>query len=109
VSIGSPAAIESVLQGGPSFWDRDDVKQALAQVPGDACSFTYQDTGALIGTIFQTFVQLANNPETKGEVPVDTSAIPDASVFTKYWGDSVGYLTRDSQGYSFKSTLEYKK
>jgi len=109
LSIGTPAAIESALQEGPSFWDRREVKQALSQVPGDASSITYQNTSALIGAVFQTFVQLGNTPSADGKTMVDTSATPDVETLSKYWGDSVGYITRDSQGYFFKSTLDHKK
>jgi hypothetical protein len=109
LSIGSPAAIESALQGGPSFWDRREVKEALAQIPGDASSVAYQDTRTLVGAVFQTFVQLAKNPAPEGKTLVDTSAAPDIGTLSKYWGDSAGYLTRDSQGYFFKSTLNHKK
>ncbi|WP_138223389.1 DUF3352 domain-containing protein [Nibricoccus aquaticus] len=109
LSIGTAGAIESALQSGPSFWERSEVKKALASIPGDASSFTYQDTSALIGTVFQSFVQLAANPASQGQSPVDASAAPDVSTLSKYWGDTVGYLTRDSQGYFFKTTLEHKK
>ncbi len=109
LSIGTAGAIESALQPGPSFWERSEVKKALASIPGDASSFTYQDTSALIGTVFQSFVQLASNPASQGQSPVDASAAPDVGTLSKYWGDTVGYLTRDSQGYFFKSTLEHKK
>jgi Protein of unknown function (DUF3352) len=109
LSIGSAGAIESALQSGPSFWERSEVKKALAAIPGDASSFTYQDTSALIATVFKSFVQLASNPATQGQAPVDASAAPDVETLAKYWGDSVGYLTRDSQGYFFKTTLDHKK
>jgi hypothetical protein len=109
LSIGTPAAIESVLQDGPSFWDRREVKQALSGVPGEASSVTYQGTSALMGAVFQSLVDLAKNPAMQEQAPVDASAAPDANTLSKYWGDAVGYMTRDSQGYFFKSTLEHKK
>ena len=109
VSIGSPAALESALQEGPSYWERREVKHALSQIPGDASTFSYQDTGALIGSVFQTFVQLGKNAGGAGGVPVDPSAAPDIETISKYWGDGVGYMQRDRGGYFFKSTLEYKK
>jgi hypothetical protein len=108
LSVGSAGAIESALQNGPSFWDRAEVKKALAAIPGDAGSFTYQDSSALIGMVFQTFVQLASTGA-KGQMPVDPAAAPDVEAIAKYWGDTVGYLTRDSQGYFFKSTLDHKQ
>ncbi len=115
ISMGSASAIESVLQGNQgSFWDRSDVKQAFAKIPGDASSFSYQDTRTLIGSGFQSLVKMAEsqaglpnaNPES---AMVDPSAKPDAQTIAKYWGDSVGYITRDSQGYFVKSTLDHKK
>jgi hypothetical protein len=111
ISMGTPAALESVLQSNQgSFWDRRDVKQALEKIPSNASTFTYQDTSALMGSVFQTFVKLAENKSAQpGSLPVDPAAKPDVETLTKYWGDSVGYITRDSQGYFFKSTLEYKK
>ncbi len=109
LSIGSAGAIESALQNGPSFWERAEVKKALAAIPGDAGSFSYQDSSALISTVFQSFIQLSSNPAADGQKLVDPSAAPDVETVSKYWGDGVGYLTRDSQGYFFKSTLEHKK
>jgi len=111
VSIGTPAALESVLQNGQSsFWDRSDVKQALAKIPADASTFTFYDTRLMVGTMFETLAQLAKNPGAKPEdIPVDPTAKPDTETLSKYWGDSFGYMTRDSEGYFFKSTLEHKK
>jgi hypothetical protein len=111
VSIGSPAALESVLQGNQgSFWERRDVRQALEKIPADASSFAYQETSALMSSVFQTFVKLAENPNAQSaSLPIDPAAKPDAATLAKYWGDSTGYLTRDSQGYHFKSSLEHKK
>jgi hypothetical protein len=111
ISTGTPAALEAALQGGQSsFWDRSEVKRAFAQIPSDASTFTYQDTGALMGSVVQTFVKLAEaQPAKPDDVPFDASAKPDAATLAKYWGDAVGYITRDSQGYFFKSTLDHKK
>lgn len=109
LSVGSAGAIESALQSGPSFWDRNEVKKAFSAIPGDAGSFTYQDTSALIGTVFQSLAQIPSSQSTNGQSPVDASATPSVDTLSKYWGDTVGYLTRDSQGYFFKSTLAHKK
>ena len=98
---------DAVVIGDDKKYER--VKQALSSVPGGASSITYQDTSALMGAVFQTLVDLAKNPAMQEQAPVDASAAPDAATLSKYWGDAVGYVTRDSRGYFFKSTLEHKK
>jgi hypothetical protein len=115
VSLGTPAALESVLQGNQeSFWERRDVKQALEKIPANASSFTYQKTSTVIGSVFQSLVKVsemqqaqATNPA-QNAFPIDPSAKPDVTTLMKYWGDATGHLTRDSQGYYFKSTLDHK-
>ncbi|MGC4072615.1 MAG: hypothetical protein QM760_08870 [Nibricoccus sp.] len=109
VSVGSAGAIESALQSGPSFWERSEVKKALASIPGNASTFTYEDTSALLSLLFQSLVQIAGSPASAGQKIVDPSAVPDASVLSKYWGDAVSYVVRDNQGYFLKSTIDHKK
>lgn len=133
MGIGSASPVESALQGlasnRGSLWETPAVREALAQLPANASVFQYQDTKAVIPTVFETVVQAAgmmnqgNNtpefPEGEGDdvipepeaksSPVDPAAKPDPAVIAKYWSYGWGYLTRDSQGFQVTSRVVYPK
>jgi len=126
ISLGSPAAIESALQTlagkQPAYWERKEVKQALSQLPANACTFSYQDTAAMLSAVCRTMADLAQKTQAaranaeegegtakKETVPLDPTAAPDAATLAKYWSDSSGYGFRDQNGFYFKSVLPYKK
>jgi hypothetical protein len=74
VGVGSAQSIESALQGlaggQTSFWDRADVKQALADVPDQAVAVQFQDIRAFLPTVFDAFAQgVANGAKPKGTRP----------------------------------------
>jgi len=133
VAVGSPAILESAVQGldgkHASLWQKPEVKAALADVPASACTFEYQDNRALIGSVIETLIQLSSNfaanatsakatgddeengskpvPSTNG--PFDVTAKPEASSLGKYWSISTGYAWRDSNGLYFKSKVQHPK
>jgi hypothetical protein len=128
IAAGTPAVIETALQGlggkQPTLWQQPDVKAALAEVPANASVFEYQNTRAMVGSIIETFVQLApffakgaadQSEEGSGDkagakkMPFDLSAKPDAATLAKYWSTSAGYGWRDSQGIYFQSKMNHVK
>ncbi len=131
VAIGSPGILETAIQGldgkQPSLWRKAEVKAALAEVPASACSFEYQDTRILIGSVFETFVKLASRftdsappalEDEGGDEPtaaprneslLDLSAKPDASKLGQYFGITTGYAWRDSNGLYVKSKAHKPK
>jgi hypothetical protein len=135
VSAGSPAVIETALQGldgkQPTLWQKPEVKAAFADVPAKACAFQYQNTKAMVGSFIEMLVKLApmfanNQPKpaatedseegaeappaaTENASPVDLSAKPDAAVIAKYWSYSTGRVERDSHGLYFQSKINHVK
>jgi hypothetical protein len=107
VGIGSPATVESALQGMASaqglFWKRDDVKAALADLPADASGLQVQDLRVLIASLVETAVQMqeaenAGKPADEQKRYLDLTARPDSDVIARHWGFSSGYVTRTSEG-----------
>jgi len=130
IAVGTSAILETALQGldgkQPSLWQQPDVKAALADVPANACVFQYQNTRAMMGGIIETLLQIAplmagqtgadadDSEDTLGKPnrsksPFDLTAKPDAAAVAKYWNTSTGFVTRDSHGLYFNSTLSYAK
>jgi hypothetical protein len=129
ISAGTAAVIETALQGldgkQPTLWQLPEVKEALTDVPEKAFTFEYQNTRAMIGSLLETFTQMATllaakqqaapenedgssaNPE--GNSLLDLSAKPDAAMIAKYWSNAFGYAWRDSQGVYFHSKLNHVK
>jgi hypothetical protein len=131
MAVGTPATIETALQGldgkQRSLWQLPEVKEALADVPAKACSVQYQDTHAMIGSVIETFVQLAplfapkakaqdgeedgvasEKPE-EDKSPFNVSAKPDSAALAKYWSNAAGYAWKNSQGLYFHSKLNHAK
>ncbi len=107
LGIGSPATVESALQGMASgeglFWKRDDVQAALADLPADASGLQVQDLRVMIASLVETAVQLqslasATEPGADKTAFVDAASRPDADVIARHWGLSSGYATRTSEG-----------
>jgi hypothetical protein len=73
VGVGSAQSIESALQGlaggQKSFWDRADVRQALADVPDQAVEVQFVDLKALVPVVFDAFAQGASNAKQKATRP----------------------------------------
>jgi hypothetical protein len=116
VGIGSPATVESALQGMASpqglFWKRDEVKAALADVPADASSLNVQDLRVLVASLIETAVQFqesanAGKPDDEQKRYLDESARPDSDVIARHWGFSSGYVTRTSEGLFSTSRLSH--
>lgn len=108
LGIGSPATVENVLQlmASPqeSFWERADVKAALADMPAQASIIQVQDLAVMMKSFAEMAVQLQNqaeatqDPDAKKKTFVDASARPDDEVFSRYWGLSAGHGERTSEG-----------
>jgi len=118
VGIGSAATVENALQGmaspQDSYWQRADVKAALADVPADAVGLQVQDLGLMMQSLVETAVQLqgqlnANKPESEQTIYVDTEARPDNDVIARYWGISAGYITRTPEGLFSTTRIAHPK
>lgn len=136
ISAGTASIIETAIQGlsgkHPTLWNKPDLKAAFAEAPTSACSFGYQDNRVMIGSLIETFVNMgsqmaARRParvpaddsasEDSGEAaafaassgPFDLSAKPDAAAIGKYWGPSIGYVWRDSNGLYLQSKVHHPK
>jgi hypothetical protein len=132
VAAGSAAVLETALQGldgkHPTLWQKPEVKAALAEVPASASGFQYQNTRAMVGSMIETFVQLAPmlaaktkaasdedgaaedaKPAAGNSGPFDVSAKPDAATLAKYWSNAAGYVWRDTQGLYVHSKVNHVK
>jgi hypothetical protein len=125
LGIGSSALVENALQGldgkQASFWDKEAVKRdLLADMPDNACGFSYVDLSKIIPVYFDLVVQGVENSQKAAalrarrnqpddgndqtgapdaEKPlVDGSAKPDATLLEKYWSYSRGYFYQDANG-----------
>ncbi len=108
LGMGSPTALDAVIQsfdGSQSpLWERPEIRRAIAETPAAAASFSYQDSRAMIGIIFETLARL---PVGNEQQIVDPAAKPSAEVIGQYWKDAYGHLEVDAQGLYFKSTLNH--
>jgi hypothetical protein len=101
LGVGSPATVEADLQvmadKHDSFWDKAEVKAALATVPDEANSIQVTDLRVLVAGMLG---MLSNLPLPVGPAGgwVDPTAKPDPGSLTHYWGLSSGYLVKDSKG-----------
>jgi hypothetical protein len=114
--IGSPATVESALQGMASgaggFWQRADVKAALADLPSDAVSLQVQDLRVLLASLVESVVAYqaalnAGKPDDAKPAFVDVEARPAADVWARHWGLSSGYVTRTPEGLFSTTRLVY--
>lgn len=116
VGIGSPATVESALQGMASgaggFWQRNDVKASLADLPSDVVSLQVQDLRVLLASLVESVVEYqaalnAGKPDDAKLSFVDVEARPDAEVWARHWGLSSGYVTRTPEGLFSTNRLVY--
>jgi len=105
--VGSPATVESALQGMASkdgaFWDRTDVKASLAALPADASVLQVQDLRVMMAALIETLVQTqksvgANKPDADKTKMLDVSARPDVEAIARHWGLSTGFAMRTAEG-----------
>lgn len=115
VGIGSPATVESALQGMNShdggFWKRDDIQAALEIVPAEATGVQVQDLRVMMASLVEAAVKFQQNlneqPDSEDEektVIVDVDARPDDEVIARHWGVATGYAIRNSDGL-FSTTI----
>lgn len=135
LGIGSAASVESALQGldgkQSSFWDKAEVKRnMLADLPDNACGFSYVDLSKIIPVYLDLAVQgmessrraaaarrpsPAEAPPSGGEQEpaeadkpyVDASAKPDAATLAKYWSYSRSYIHQEAGGLYSTSRIAY--
>jgi len=102
VGVGSPSGVEAALQGmaekRPSFWDKPEVKTALADVPEDACSVQVTDLRVLVSGMLGMFAALPLPAGPAGGL-VDPSARPDSDRLAKYWALGSGYMVKEGKGF----------
>lgn len=106
LGIGSPATVENALQGmdgkHDSFWDRKDIRAALADAPETACVVQVQDLHQLVGSLFELLTKLPLPPvgpagsDSPAGAVFDISAKPDAEHIARYWGLASSYTLKDS-------------
>ncbi|WP_404420944.1 hypothetical protein [Nibricoccus sp. IMCC34717] len=115
ISIGTSAPIESAIvtatRKTDGFWQRADVRQALAETPAEAGGFAFQDNRVMISMLVMTFSRLAEMAARDGKQDqgplVDPSSQPDIADLAKYWAPSHGYLRRDANSLTLYSKLPY--
>ena len=107
VGTGSPAAVEAVVQlmHAPkpevSFWQRADVRAALADVPARAFSLQHSELAPLFASLAASVVKFqASQPEEKGRF-VDPEAVPSRELLSRYFKHSVSHGERAADGLYF--------
>jgi len=118
IGIGSPAVVESALQGmrdkTGGFWKRDDIKTALAAMPDGASTMEFTDMRVLVPSIFETIARLqqtlgAGKDGATVKPFADLSARPDAETIGRYWGLASGYAVKTGDGVFMTSHLVYPR
>ena len=144
LGVGSAAPVESALQGlegkQSSFWDKSDVKRnLLADLPDNACGFSYIDLSKIVPVYFDLVVQGMENSRRMAAVrktaaresareeqpgsgdqqddssadadkpTVDPAAKPDAATLAKYWSFSRSYIHQENGGLYSASHIAYPK
>jgi hypothetical protein len=120
IGIGSPATVENVLQlmAAPSkenFWERADVKTALADAPAQASMIQVQDLAVMMKSFVELAVQLQTDAEASQEADagkktyVDVNARPDDETISRYWGLSSGHGERTSEGLFSTARISHPK
>jgi hypothetical protein len=106
LGIGSPATVEAALQGmaekRDSFWNKPEVKAALADVPSTSPGIQVQDARVLLGGIFETLDLIPAPLQI-----VDPSAKLDAQQLGRYWGMMSGYVVRDATSFFSVSRIAH--
>ncbi|MDR2673619.1 MAG: hypothetical protein LBC18_01805 [Opitutaceae bacterium] len=119
IGISSTAsAVESVIQGmtgkTASVWGRPEIIESLADVPGDAFAYRYEDTASIMDDFFDAFERLAKRataaaPPDSPHAKRTLGPKPGAATLEKYWGAMSGFNQRDARGIYIKSRIYYKK
>jgi hypothetical protein len=119
IGIGSAAPVENVLQSmaspKDSFWDRDDVKSALADAPAQASMIQVQDLAVMMKSFIEMAVQLqkqadaTQDPDEEKKHYIDVNARPDDATLGRYWGLSSGHGERTSEGIFSTARIAHPK
>ena len=124
LGVGSAGPVESALQGlqggRESFWDRAEVKQALAPLPANAATVSYQDLRLLVPVFMDAMLKgfertreaararpAGDNAGAKPDF--DWDARPDSKAIAKYWGHVVGAGTKSSGAIEFATRIEHPR
>lgn len=111
LGVGSSATVESVVQlmnapnPAASFWQRADVREALASAPGGAFSVQHTELAPLLASVAASLVAYQEKQDTDDASLrfVDPSAQPTREQLARFFKHSIGYGTRSSGGFFFHS------
>ncbi len=120
VGVGSAATVENVLQAmaspkKDSFWERADVKAALADAPAQSSMIQVQDLAVMMKSFVELAVQLqkqadaTQDPDAEKKNYVDVNSRPDDETIERYWGLSTGYGERTSEGLFSTARIAHPK
>ena len=108
LGVGSPSTVESVVQlmhtpnPDASFWQRKDVRAALADVPPGAFSVQHSELAPLFAALAASFSEL-QDMQADDERFVDPEATPDRAVFERHFKHTVSHGVRADDGLHFHS------
>jgi hypothetical protein len=118
IGLGPAAsAVESVIQGmagkADSIWSKPEIIESLADVPGDAFAYRYEDMAKVMEGFFDTLDQTMRRAAAiaASDSPGAKRAFgpkPGAATLEKYWGGMFGFNQRDARGIYGKAWIYYK-
>ena len=108
LGIGSATPVEAVLQsldsGQPGFFARDEVRAALADVPGRAFNFQYADGPQMVSAFIAAAI--AEQVDATGdELWIDPAARPSLETLARHFSHLYGYSVRRADGLHFEGSL----
>jgi len=108
LGIGSATPVEAVLQsldsGQPGFFARDEVRAALADVPGRAFNFQYADGPQTISSFIAAAI--AEQADATGDkLWIDPAARPSLETLARHFSHLYGYSVRRADGLHFEGSL----
>ncbi len=109
LGIGSPGGVESVIQAmnapdpSASFWQRKDVRAALADVPPGAFSIQHTDLAPFLASVAASLGQIQEQLAGETGRFVDPAATPTREQLARFFQHAVSHGTRTSTGIYFHS------
>lgn len=107
LGIGNPACVESVVQlmqtpnVDESFWQRKEVRDALADVPPGAFSVQHSELAPLLASLAASLVKIQNLSLEPENHFVDPEAVPTREQLSRYFKHTTGYGIRAPGGLYF--------
>jgi hypothetical protein len=109
LGIGSSGPVESLLarieKPRRSIWQRNDVKAAIAALPGKPSALAYYDVAAFVKQMFSAMVTMQSVSDAQ-ETFCNPGAAPDPRDIAKYFGVAVGAYYKESG--AFHSTFRLR-